>query len=103
MTVKRSALSPMQKLQALAFRFYQNDPRENPWQPKAGDYYTTSRADLELYRVIKVERDVVFTSRCDGSHEVTPWKLEEFISMETFGARRVHVPDWIFGGKGVEA
>ncbi|MDD9740894.1 hypothetical protein PVW47_14030 [Marinovum sp. SP66] len=41
-------LTKTQKLEALAARFYQGVE----WVPKAGDLYTTSRADLEVYRVI---------------------------------------------------
>ena len=40
-------LTEWQKIEAMALRFYS----ELQWVPKAGDYYTTSRADLELYRI----------------------------------------------------
>lgn len=86
-------LTAQQKLHALAYRFYQG----GKWEPKPGDYYTTSRADLELYQVIDVRDGKVFTRYCDpqrGSH-ITDWPAEEFLSPETFGRARVWVPGWV--------
>ena len=84
------ALTPHQKLSALAHRFYQGAQ----WQPKAGDYYTTSRADLELYRVAKIEEGKLFTEYCTQPGELTEWDSDTFTT-EGFGPRRVHVPDFI--------
>ena len=83
-------LSANQKLHAIANRFYQG----TEWLPKAGDYYTTSRADLELYRVVKVEQGIVSTEYCARPGQLTDWLEHEFTSVG-FGPKRVHVPDWI--------
>jgi hypothetical protein len=80
----------MQKLQALALRFYQG----YTWVPKAGDHYTTVRADLELYRVVRVEGSVVYTEYTDRECKPEAWELSEFTSAG-FGIHRVYVPDWI--------
>lgn len=84
-------LTAGQKLQALALRFYQC----LEWAPKAGDYYTTSRADLELYKVVDVRDGKVFTTYLPEGGTVAEWPAEEFLSEETFGRCRVHVPDWV--------
>lgn len=87
-------LTPTQKLNALALRFYQ----EQTWAPKAGDFYTTSRADLELYRVVKVEPEVITTEYTtnEGVHSV--WPAAGFLT-EGFGPKRVYVPEWIINEK----
>lgn len=87
----RISLTAEQKLHALAFRFYQSAG----WEPKAGDYYTTSRADLELYKVVDVRDGKVFTTYLPEGGTVAEWPAEEFLSEKTFGRCRVHVPDWV--------
>ena len=86
------ALTYSQKLEALSLRFYQG----MTWNPKAGDYYTTSRADLELYRVVEVEDGTVKTQYCDqrNTDAVASWPVEEFTSAG-FGPKRVWVPDFV--------
>ncbi len=79
-----------QKLQAMANRFYQGAE----WSPKAGDHYTTSRADLEVYRVMDVADGVVYTAYTEGSKEISEWPAAEFLT-EGFGPNRVHVPNWL--------
>lgn len=83
-------LTHQQKLEAMAHRFYQ----EVEWRPKAGDYYTTSRADLELYRVVEVRDDVIVTDYTESSAGVSEWPVAEFLT-EGFGPKRVWVPEWI--------
>jgi hypothetical protein len=83
-------LTPQQKLEALALRFYQGQE----WTPKAGDLYTTSRADLELYRVVEVREDVIVTEYTEGCADCATWPATEFLT-EGFGPNRVWVPDWI--------
>ena len=85
-------LTYQQKLEALSLMFYQG----MLWTPKAGDYYTTSRADLELYRVVAVEGGMVKTQYCDQSKSsaVSSWPEKEFTS-EGFGPKRVWVPDFV--------
>lgn len=84
-------LSPMQKLHALAAKYYQN----SVWVPKAGDCYTTSRADLELYNVVDVRDGKIFTEYATRPGELSEWEAEGFTT-EGFGPRRVYVPDWVF-------
>ncbi|MBO9125497.1 MULTISPECIES: hypothetical protein [unclassified Rhizobium] len=83
-------LTYQQKLDALSYRFYQ----AGPWAPKAGDFYTTSRADLELYQVVSVENGLVRTRYTEGTDAISEWPEAGFLT-EGFGARRVFVPDWV--------
>ncbi|MBO0142298.1 hypothetical protein JZX87_14115 [Agrobacterium sp. Ap1] len=84
-------LTHQQKLAALAYRFYQGAS----WEPKAEDYYTTSRADLEVYQVVSVENGVVRTRFTEGSDTVSEWPLDGFLT-EGFGPKRVFIPPFIF-------
>lgn len=80
------------KLAALSYRFYQGIE----WTaPKAGDYYTTPRNDLELYHVVKIENGIVFTEYCSLPGVLTEWPESEFTSVG-FGPQRTHVPNFIF-------
>lgn len=82
-----------QKLHALAHRFY----ARQAWEPKAGDLYTTSRADLELYEVVSIADGCVRTRyRKNPGGPVSSWPQEEFLSPDTFGLHRTHVPRWVF-------
>lgn len=83
-------LTYQQKLDALSYRFYQG----GAWTPKAGDFYTTSRADLELYQVVSVEGGVVRTRFTEGSDAISEWPEAGFLT-EGFGPRRVFVPEWV--------
>ena len=83
-------LTYQQKLDALAYRFYQG----GTWEPKAGDFYTTSRADLELYQVVSVEKGVVRTRYTEGSDAISEWPEGEFLTAG-FGPKRVFVPEWV--------
>ncbi|MCB5411797.1 hypothetical protein [Pseudogemmobacter faecipullorum] len=84
-------LTMRQKLAALSLRFYQG----MMWEPKPGDYYTTSRADLELYQVVSVEGGKVRTRYCNGKTQtISEWPEAEFTS-GGFGPKRVHVPDFV--------
>jgi len=95
MTIENTtALTPQQKLSAIEHRFYQGAQ----WNPKPGDYYTTSRADLELYRVVKIEGGKLFTEYCTQPGVLTDWDCETFTT-EGFGPRRVHVPEFILADK----
>lgn len=83
-------LTPEQKLEALAARFYQG----MEWVPKAGDLYTTSRADLEVYRVVDVRDGIVTTEYTENGAGVSVWPEHEFL-IEGFGPKRVWVPPHI--------
>ncbi|WP_313613384.1 hypothetical protein [Agrobacterium sp.] len=85
-----SKLTYQQKLDALAYRFYQGAE----WKPKAGDFYTTSRADLELYQVVSVEDGVVRTRFTEGSDAIAVWPEDQFLT-GGFGPKRVFVPEWV--------
>ena len=84
-------LSPEQKLEALSLKHYQ----KLDWTPKKGDYYTSSRNDLELYRIIDEDDKYFFTTYCDEEREGTPamWEKDQFL--KDFGEHRVFVPDAI--------
>lgn len=86
-----TSLTYQQKLEAVALKYYSM----YQWQPQAGDYYTTCRADLELYQIVDIKDGKVFTKYMVGSDVVSEWLEEEFLSPETFGAKRVYVPVWI--------
>lgn len=83
-------LTYQQKLDALSYRFYQG----GAWTPKAGDFYTTSRADLELYQVVSVENGIVRTCYTEGSDAISEWPEAGFLT-DGFGPRRVFVPAWV--------
>lgn len=84
-------LTPEQKLAAMAVRFYQGVA----WAPKAGDYYTTSRNDCELYRIAKIENDVVYTEYCTAPGELSEWQGVNAFVNEGFGPCRVWVPEYV--------
>ena len=88
-------LTPEQKLQAMQLRFYQG----LVWEPKAGDLYTTSRADLELYRVVSVCEGVIRTEYTTNQGIFSEWPEAEFLT-EGFGPKRVFVPDWVIAEEG---
>ncbi len=81
-------LTEKQKLHALAFKYYQGAI----WTPAAGDYYTTTRADLELYQVVEVG-DIIRTTYLYPDSPIAEWDNEAFL--KGFGLCRVWVPDWI--------
>lgn len=86
-----TVLTPMQKLHAMAYKYYSGIK----WEPKKGDYYTTSRADLELYQVVDVTETKVMTKYLVGSDTISEWDKDRFTT-EGFGVNRVHVPVFCF-------
>ena len=84
---KFKCLTSKQKLTALSMRFYSGQK----WIPKAGDYYTTPRDDLELYQVVKIENGKVYTKYCDKDCALSKWDEIDFTS-KGFGVHRVYVP-----------
>lgn len=87
----RNSLTENQKLHALAYKYYQGAK----WDPKKGDYYTTSRADLELYRIVDITDTKILTQYTTGSDAISEWDKDGFLT-EGFGVNRVYVPDFIF-------
>jgi hypothetical protein len=85
-------LTATQKLHAMAHRFYSRQP----WTPQPGDFYTSSRADLELYKVVDVRDGKVLTTYLPEGGTVAEWPADEFLADHTFGYARVHVPAWVF-------
>ena len=86
-----TCLTMRQKLSALAARYYSN----LQWKPKAGDYYTTGRDDLELYQIVNISDGNVFTRYCNNKTDsVARWDEDGFTT-KGFGPKRVWVPTWI--------
>lgn len=83
-------LTMKQKLDAVAYRNYQG----SLWAPKAGDYYTTYRNDLELYRVADIKDGVVYTEYCSNPGLYSEWEEATFTT-EGFGPKRLYVPIFI--------
>lgn len=88
----KTELTLEQKLEALSLKHYQGFA----WNPKKGDYYTSSRNDLELYQIVDENETSFFTkysTDIDGSN-LAEWTKEEFLI--DFGVNRVFVPDFVF-------
>lgn len=87
--IKYVKLTEKQKLYALEFKYYQH----HKWEPKKGDYYTTSRSDLELYMIVNEDENFFYTKFCNPSFGdlIENWKKDEFL--KDFGICRVFVPD----------
>lgn len=81
-------LTPEGKLEALSLKYY----HFYKWEPKKGDFYTTSRSDLQLYQIVDENETSFFTNFCDKSFvaENAEWKKDDFL--KDFGERRVYVP-----------
>lgn len=91
MSNQPKSLTKTKKLQAIEARYYQF----LPWEPKKGDYYTSTRSDLELYRIVDIRAGVVFTEYCENiGNEVSEWDQQTFTT-EGFGKMRIWVPDFI--------
>ncbi len=92
--MKHISLTNEQKLQAFANKYYLGGVE---WEPKSGDYYTSTRADLELYQVVEVTEDKIKTRYCNpqGGDSISEWDRSTFLT-EGFGINRMHVPEWIF-------
>jgi hypothetical protein len=89
--MKPTSLTLNQKLGALAHKYYQHAQ----WNPKVGDYYTSSRNDLELYQIIDEDDSHFHTIYCSNPEgERSKWLKEEFTT-QGFGLNRVHVPNFI--------
>jgi len=86
-------LTAKQKLMALAHRFYSG----GKWYPATGDYYTTSRNDLELYKIIYADDKVVKTKYCNpaSGDNISEWAAKGFLTYG-FGPNRVFVPSFVF-------
>lgn len=88
----QTELTVNQKMHALSNAMYQGGVK---WIPKAGDYYTSSRADLELYKIVSIENGKIKTKYAHSDTEPMEWDEETFLT-KGFGVNRIHVPNWIF-------
>lgn len=90
--MSRTSLTSEQKLSALSLKHWDN----LKWKPKKGDYYTSSRDDLELYKIVEETEDYFYTKYCNPefSDEMQKWPKESFL--KEFGVHRVYVPDFLF-------
>lgn len=87
-----TSLTPEQKLLAFRNRFYD---MQN-WEPKAGDYYTSTRDDLELYLIVREDDDFFYTVYAERPHaSESQWPKQEFTTVG-FGPLRMHVPFYVF-------
>jgi hypothetical protein len=86
---KSKVLTLKKKLSAIALKYYNH----LPWNPKKGDYYTSSREDLELYIVVDVDDEFVYTEYTKTECTTSKWPKNEFLL--GFGLCRVYVPDYV--------
>ena len=81
-----TTISDKQKIQAMADKFYQG----MKWEPKNGDYYTSSRADNELYQIVDEDEESFYTTYCNQNSPLpTRWYKKDF--MVGFYEKRVYV------------
>lgn len=85
-------LTPYQKMMAFEAKFYQG----MKWIAAKGHYYTTTRNDLQLYQVVDVDDQFVYTIYCGFPDNVSKWPVNEFTT-HGFGPCRMWVPDYILG------
>lgn len=85
-------ITARQKLAAFELRFYQFQA----WEPKVGDYYTVTRAELVLFQIVGRDDQagewIVFSNQYDQEHR---FAIEGFTT-QGFGPSRLWVPEWIF-------
>lgn len=92
----KTSLTTTEKLKAFAFTFYHSSIHTK-WQPKKGDYYTTTREDLELYQIVDEDDEHLYTNYVNGrSDSPTKWSKKEFLDPNGFGSRRLWIPEWCF-------
>lgn len=85
-------LTYQQKLDSFAFKYYQ----DYQWKPKKGDYYTSTRADLQLYQIVDEDEGNFYTEYCHQPEAGrASWVKERFLL--DFGVRRLFVPDFVMG------
>jgi hypothetical protein len=96
-----TGLTETQKLHVLATNFYGQLPgnySQRYWKPKKGDYYTTPRADLQLYQIVDEDDEYLYTIYCDPQMQSgfppAKWLKTEFL--EGFGVNRLYVFEYVF-------
>ena len=84
-----------QKLQALAAHLYPVGTKSAEWKPKAGDYYTLTRCDLELFRVLEYDEESDQARYTRVAHGGDPQAIEDahpFTDFTTGGFHDCRVP-----------
>lgn len=86
-------LTDKQKMEVIGFNFYSQADggwSQHYWNPKKGDYYTTPRADNELYKIVDEDEEYFYTVYChDPEQNRSSWKKDEFL--KGFGLNRIYV------------
>jgi hypothetical protein len=96
---KQTALTERQKLAVIGYNYYSGGKER--WEPKVGDYYTTPRADLDLYRIVREDEDNFYTVYCHTENcTEAQWKKDEFL--KGFGEFRIHVHEFVFDDRFVK-
>lgn len=86
----RTCLTMAEKIEAMSLKYYS----KLEWKPKKGDYYTTHRHDLELYRIVDEDNENLYTVYCHVPDcERSVWRKDEFL--KGFGENRVWVPPFV--------
>jgi hypothetical protein len=89
----QTELTPWQKLHTLSYNYYQGARKR--WIPAVGDYYTSCRADLQLYRIVREDEKSFYTVYCNQPEQIESWWLKiDFLN--SFGEYRCHVSEHIF-------
>jgi len=88
---KYTALTCQQKLHCMAVKYFQN----YEWIPKAGDYFTTARADLKLFQITRIDGRDVFTINTAETESLEDRHDLAGFSCFGQGSIRVYVPDFI--------
>jgi len=95
-TPKYTELTATQKLKAFAMRYYNNVSWTSD-ELAVGDYYTTTREDLELYEIVHLTQEKVYTRYCSwrmDNFQIAEWDRKTFTS-EGFGPYRMFVPLYV--------
>lgn len=93
LTFKFTTVTIEQKFLAMKLRYYDNQE----WSPYVGDYYTSTRDDFELYKIIGTSYDNYLTQYCDPlkqSDQPGYWNQKQFTT-HGFGEKRLWIPNWI--------
>lgn len=85
-------ITDKQKLNAMAFTLYQH----SKWEPKVGDYYTITRADNQLCRIVGEGEETFWVKLSWPTGQVS--EASEFpkegFNTKDFGVNRIYVPEW---------
>lgn len=94
--MERTHLTRDEKLLAIKLRYYDN----LEWIPKKGDYYTSCRNDLELYKIVDEDDNFFMTNYCNPEQTTSnpaQWPKTDF--KKGFGEKRIWVPEFVFNSQ----